>query len=195
MEEENYFKRLNPDTIGKITSLLQPKHVTKWKRTGKEMKEMIESTYNIDPSTVNVTRLRAFSTTLLLIAKYKSNDLAFQFFSKIPDPNLARNFLNSFGKKNATLTFNIDFTDFHTEYRLHFKDKNGLNILVKDIHVGTYPYKYCIDLVYDHKLDRIEIKIRSIESPANDFSKPPPFEINGIYMKPYTWIPALEEIS
>jgi hypothetical protein len=204
MEEENYFKRLNPDTIGKITSLLQPKDVAKWKQTGKSMKQMIESNYNLEPNTVNVYRFVDKNTTYETL-QYKSKDLEFKFIIDVNTFDFKKNvvnFLNAItNKKDGSLLLVLreinEFGNYNTP-EAYFKKKNGMHFTLKEgINNGYARYTYTVELIYNSKLDRIEM-VFYIH--LGDWNKSPRkdrnrilFELGTFYMNPYTWIPTLEE--
>jgi len=207
MEEDNYFQRLNPDLIGKISSMLQPKDSANWKRTGKSMKKLIESTYNFDPNTVNV-----YPILQMFRFQYKSKDLEFDFVG-YPDkglneyPNTNR-FLNSLGKKNANLTIDLsNYSQTYLKYKniLICSDEEEYDKKINfncsdaskkaDITLNTKElikyFKNIITLKYDYNKDQIEMCFSSFyptRVPINIF------EIK-IPMKTYAWIPALDEVT
>ena len=209
----------DPDLIGKITSLLQPKYQSKLKQASKKLKKAVESTVNFSTDIVNVIDIGSKNEEYLFQFNYRSKDLDFDIVGSPSAPfafshsqyqltefhsSGVTEFLNAINRRENQSLYISSYSD--PKHTFYFRYKNftikkvvtyGSFSLVIDTNIQDptqnlqfdFPRQGQVVLELDYEKKSDKIRL-NITDPGFIIPELPP-----IYMTVDTWIPALEEVE
>jgi hypothetical protein len=128
------FSRLdNPDLIGKVTSYLDPTSVSNWKKTGKSMKQLIESTKNFETANVGIYSKYKARAEFFYKANLTKDFFKFMVTVKKQLKEDVKKFINSFGNKNDRLVLNLSMPSIF-KFRSTSKENFNYQVLERIDH-------------------------------------------------------------
>jgi hypothetical protein len=187
MDNSGYFGKLTPDIIGLISRQLQPKYQSQWKKSGKSMKQLLESNRNINTNIVNLSK-----NDDIIIFKYQSKDLKFEL--NIPKSSFITNYvtltpIQDFLEHNRILSAEIsNGTIKYVDTEISISNTNTIYFKNPIFQITTKNLNYIyMEMYYEN--DNMYINLFS----NHDLRSPDESNFKFV-MDLNQWLPALNEL-